>query len=142
MPRISKKTVASEHSVSSETLTFFAILVVLGILIIGGAVMVGKSDGGVINVPDTIDQANKTNRENDTGIEQVNAGSNAFQNMPNGGLVPAEHQPPKKAPVTEIEQTGTSTEATQDSATTTPEGATEESVSDETSSESAEATTP
>lgn len=136
MPRVSKKTIIidNERPTRSGTPAFFAILVVLGIVVIGGAVMLGRSDGGEIDVSATINQANQVNRDNNTGIEQVETANATFQSMENGGLVPQENQT-NAQPVPEVVEvatsTGTSTESVATSsspmnATTTNE--TQESV--------------
>ena len=115
MPRVSKKTIVidNERPARSGTPAFFAILIVLGIAVIGGAVMLGQSDGGEIDVSATINQANQINRDNNTGIEQVQTTNATFQSMENGGLVPQENQT-NTQPVPEVVEiatsTGTSTE--------------------------------
>ncbi|QQR64593.1 hypothetical protein IPH92_03460 [Candidatus Kaiserbacteria bacterium] len=117
MPRVSKKSVVEAPTRSSHTLTpgFIAGLVGVGVLVIGSAVMIGRSDSGAINVSATITESNQVNAENGTG-EQVNVGNPALQNLPNGGLVP-QGTPPEQVPVVE-EIPATTTDA---SASTTSE---------------------
>ncbi len=117
MPRVSKKQIEEPTSVRSGTPAFVAILFFVGIFVTGGAIMIGRSDTGEIDVTSTINQANVTNAENGTG-EHVNAGNPALQKLPNGGLVVAENQPPATTPVTET-VTGTTTDTTSDSGTST-----------------------
>lgn len=117
MPRVSKKSVEEAPARSSRTLTpgFIAGLVGVGVLVIGGAVMIGRSDSGAIDVSATITESNQVNAEKGTG-EQVNVGNPALQNLPNGGLVP-QTTPTEQTPVVE-ETPATTTDAT---ASTTPE---------------------
>ncbi len=118
MPRVSKKTAVEAPIQKERALTpaFIAGLIGAGVLVVIGAVMIGRSDSGAINVPDTINQANIEHAENGGG-EQVNIGNPALQNLPNGGLVPQE-TPIAQAPVIE-ETPATTTDAT---ASSTPEG--------------------
>ena len=110
MPRVSKKTIVidNERPLRSGTPAFFAILILLGIAVIGGAVMLGGYDGGEIAVSATINQANQINRDNNTGIEQVQTTNATFQSMENGGLVPQENQT-NTQPVPEVIEVATST---------------------------------
>lgn len=100
MPRVSKKQIEEDQVlVRSTTPAFVAGVIVVGILVVGGAIMIGRSDNGEIDVASTINQANITNAENGTG-EQVNPTNPVFQNMPNGGLIPKGEQP-SEPPVAE-----------------------------------------
>ncbi len=117
MPRVSKKS-TEEASVRAEralTPAFIAGLIGMGVLVFIGAVMIGRSDSGEINVPATITEANQLHAENGGG-EQVNVANPALQNLPNGGLVP-QGTPPEQPPVVEEVQ-GTTTDAV---GSTTPE---------------------
>lgn len=72
-----------------STPAFVASLVFAGIVVIGGAVMIGRSDSGQINVSATINESNQQLSPDGTAQNaQVNAVPEAFKNMPNGGLVP------------------------------------------------------
>lgn len=96
-----------------STPAFVGVVVVLGILVIWGAVVFGQSDHGVINVADTINSSNQSNAEaQGDPNNNVQAVPEVFKNMPNGGLVPAENQEKPAEVVPE------NTEAT----TTNPEG--------------------
>lgn len=121
MPRVSKKAIVIDNEPESRSsgVAFYAILLVVGVMVVGGAVMIGKSDSGAIDVSATISQANQVNRENNTGIEQVNVPNPQLQNMPNGGLVPAENQG-GTSPTTEIPSSDIATS----SATSSPQDAT------------------
>lgn len=109
MFRVSKKQSEEKQGLArSGTPTFVAILFFVGLLVIGGSIMIGRSDNGEIDVTNAINQANVTNAENGTG-EQVNAGNPALQSLPNGGLVLPENQP-VQTPVVEEPVTGTTTD--------------------------------
>lgn len=132
MPRISKKTVVEEvstHTPRALTPAFIAGLVGVGVLVLIGAVMIGRSDSGAIDVSATITEANQMHAENGGG-EQVNVGNPALQNLPNGGLVPQE-TPVEQPPVVE-ENPATTTDAT---GSTTPEAVPPEESETETTPE-------
>ncbi len=122
MPRVSKKTVVDVPVRSERALTpaFIAGLIGAGVLVFVGAVMIGRSDSGEINVSATITDANEMHAEHGGG-EQVNVANPALQNLPNGGLVP-QSTPVEQPPVIE-ETPATTTEAT---ASTTAETSAEE----------------
>ncbi len=84
-----------------------------GIVVMGLAILIGKSDSGQINVAATIQESNQAQSE--SGGEQVSSVPQAFQNMPNGGLVPQENQvntPPAPEPseATVIDDTASTTQ--------------------------------
>lgn len=86
------------------------------VVIVVGAVFIGKSDNGQINVNAAIETSNQANI--DAGGDAANNVAlvrEDLRNMPNGGLIPQENQP---APETPPVETGTTTDA---SATSTPE---------------------
>lgn len=96
-----------------SSLGFTLGLVVVGIVVIGGAVMIGKSDTGPINVVATIQESNKNAASE--GREEVETTPPIFQSMPNGGLVAAENQEalapaPAEQPTEGASTTATSTE--------------------------------
>ncbi len=108
------------------TSAFVAVTLVVGVLVIGGAVFIGKSDTGEIDVSATIQNSNQAAIENGGDpADQVGTVSDAFRNMPNGGLVPqaAQETPPEPqtTPETEIgaDATGTSTDSVDGEAATT-----------------------
>ncbi len=77
-----------------STPVFIVSVIVLSIVVIGGAVFAGKSDSGQINVSTTIQNSNQVNREaNGDTATIVDAVPEAFRDMPNGGLVPQAEQP-------------------------------------------------
>ncbi len=107
-----------------KTPAFVAWLIFAGILITVGAVYIGKSDTGAIDVSSTIRNSNQALEE--SGGDQsghVDVVSQTFQNMPNGGLVPQsetgssenstqpEPQTSDTATTTDSAQTASSTEA-------------------------------
>ncbi len=87
---------------------------VVGLLISGVAIVYGRMDAGQIDVSATITNANNASTAAGEGPEnQVQAGSNAFANMPNGGLVGTDEVPPQPpAPQEVATTTATSTEET------------------------------
>ncbi len=90
-------------------------------VIIVGAVLIGKSDNGQINVNATIQNSNQANI--DAGGDPSNNVAlvrEDLRNLPNGGLIPQENQPETPAPAPEATQNdqGTTTEST-DTATST-----------------------
>ena len=130
MPRGRKKggdMEPSETSVSNGktrrmgTPAFVGSVFMAAAVVIGGAVFVGKSDRGEIDVSAAIQNSNQANR--DAGGDpshEVNAVPEAFRNMPNGGLVPQEHQPENTPPPEVTQPTDTSTTTEGSNATGTP----------------------
>lgn len=89
--RMARRKVTGEQvEERGNPLMFAGGIVGAGIVVMGIAVLIGKSDSGQINVAATIQESNQVQSE--TGGEQVNSVPQAFQNMPNGGLVPQENQ--------------------------------------------------
>lgn len=115
-----KKTIGDDARSKMGTPAFVSALLVGGIAVIVGAFFIGRSDTGQINVAATIQTSNEQG-----GGEAVGVVPEAFRNLPNGGLVPAENQetPPPAIPETVTDATTT--------ATTTDEG-TEEATDDAT----------
>ncbi len=114
-----------------SSLKFFGGIVVLGIIVVGGAIFIGRSDSGQINVSATIQESNQT--QSAEGGEQVQAVSQTFQNMPNGGLVPQESQPMNDSVQTEEVNTNENTDqsTTTEQTETTEGGDAEENTQDE-----------
>ena len=109
-PRASVKKVAITEK-GLRTPTFIGAVLLAGALVIGGAIFLGKSDNGEIDVTAAIQNSNQANT--DAGGDasgNVEAIPDTFKNMTNGGLVPQENQP---EPVPEV--------ATQGEASTTPD---------------------
>ncbi len=92
-----------------STPAYISLLVTATVIVIVGAVFLGKSDSGVINVNSAIQNSNQTDDDASNNVEVVPP---AFQNMVNGGLVPQENQPttPAPAPVVEATTTASTTE--------------------------------
>ncbi len=115
-----KRVVTTERSSRRMgTPAFVGVLVLVGIVVIGGAIYFGKSDSGEINVTAAIQNSNQTAIENGGDPNnQIETTSESFRNMPNGGLVPSGSapQPPVETKVEESEK-GTTTEATEEGVT-------------------------
>lgn len=92
----------------------------LGIAVLVGAVLLGRSDSGQIDVAAAVRDAGTVTDENGNQVPAVNVAGAEFRNMPNGGLVPQDpNAAPEPAP---IEDTASSTSESEDgSATTTPD---------------------
>jgi hypothetical protein len=119
MPRrkiIVEETVSSLPPKRKRPAAFLAVLVVLCIAITAGAIFVGTSDKGQINVSGVIQSSNQ--ERIDAGQEPLDAVSpnDAFKNMPNGGLVANESQPAQTPPPEAVDPNATAT------ATSTEEG--------------------
>jgi hypothetical protein len=93
---------------------YIAIIVVIGIILIIGAVMLGKSDDGQININQAINSANQANIEAGITGETVNTTPANLRNLPNGGLVPKDivERPPSPEETAE-EESSTSTDNTE-----------------------------
>ncbi|MFZ2253235.1 MAG: hypothetical protein WAW13_03630 [Minisyncoccia bacterium] len=105
------------------TPAFIGGVLTVGLLAIVGAVFIGTSDDGQINVTAAIQNSNQANT--DAGGDasgNVEAIPETFKNMPNGGLVSQGEQPAppvvEQAPEESISETGTTTSES-DVATTT-----------------------
>jgi hypothetical protein len=94
-----------------STPAYISILVTASVVVIVGAVFVGKSDSGAINVNTAIQNSNQADGDDSNDVEAVPP---QFQNMVNGGLVPQENVPvtpePTPLPVTESTTTASTTE--------------------------------
>ncbi len=112
-----KRVVTTESgSRKMGTPAFVGALALAGIVIIGGAIFLGRSDSGEINVAAAIQNSNQAAIENGGDPNnQIETTSEAFRNMPNGGLVPSgsSPQPQAETPVEETEAP-TTTEATEE----------------------------
>ncbi len=108
MPRREK--VQSAHTSFLSKYGFVISIVGIGLVVVGGAVFLGKSDSGQIDVTEAIESANQIRRESgDVTTEQVNAIPEVFKNKTNGGLVPQEA--PAETPAEVVaDTTSTSTE--------------------------------
>ena len=112
---MTRRTHISEKGIGTPA--FIGTVLGLGILIIGAAVLIGRSDSGQINVGAAVESSNQAN----PGNAQVAPVREAFKNLPNGGLVPTGGSEPQAAPapVPTAEDTPT---APEEAATTTTEG--------------------
>lgn len=92
----------------------------LGIAVLVGAVLLGRSDSGQIDVAAAVRDAGTVTDESGNQVPAVNVPGAEFRNMPNGGLVPQDpNAAPEPAPV---EDAASSTSESEDgSATTTPD---------------------
>ena len=126
MPR-KKEVVVEEEKQGLTTPAFISMLIFAGIVIVTGAVYLGKSDSGAIDVAGTIEHSNQVNREqgNDES-KQVDVVKQEFQNLPNGGLVPQKRQDTAQDNPQVVEgdvQNASSTGPGGESATTTEQSA-------------------
>lgn len=70
---------------------FIVGILISGFVIVAGAIFVGKSDTGEIDVTALIQNSNQANRDaNGDASKNVETVPDAFKDMPNGGLVPQE----------------------------------------------------
>ncbi len=109
-----KKTITEKRRNKMGTPAFVVSVMFFGVLVIVGAFFIGKSDTGQINVAATIQNSNQENG----GEAAVGVVPEAFRNMPNGGLVPAENQDPQPP----VEEVAPPTDAATTTATTTEDG--------------------
>ncbi len=150
MPRPRKNLTSAESGSSSEaepalrtrsrrmsTPAFISSVTFSVVLVIVGAIFVGKSDRGQIDVTATIQNANQANREayGDEAVI-VNTNAEALRNLPNGGLEPQPNQESTPAPQPQAEASTTTADA--ETATTTESGdaTTAETPNPDTSAES------
>lgn len=96
---------------------FVLMIVGLGIVVVGGAVFLGRSDNGQIDVVAAVQKAGTITDENGTVIDSTVAPA-TYQNMPNGGLVPQDGSV-HPAPPAPTEATTTATSTDEGTATTT-----------------------
>jgi hypothetical protein len=110
---------------------FVAVLVVVGLFVIVGAVLLGRSDSGQIDVNKAIENSNQSLRDaGGTGEGEVETVREVFRNKPNGGLQPQEGG--QSAPQ---ETTPSTDEVASTTATTTEEAISDEAVDGEEESE-------
>ncbi len=121
-----KKTIENSKNRMS-TPAFISSVIGVGFVIVIGAIIIGRSDKGQINVTATIQEANEKNTEaqgNSNGnVENV---PEVFRSLPNGGLQPQAPQPESQQPIV-VEPVASTTEAT--STVTEGEATTETSPS-------------
>lgn len=104
----------------------------MGVLVAAGAVMLGRSDAGQIDVAAAVREAGVQTDASGNQIAPVNIPGEQFRNIPNGGLVPQGEQGSTPAPEPEPA-------ATDENATTTEERSSEESVGGENAEDQTEA---
>lgn len=115
IPTSSKSTSTSSKAVRrSSTPAFIAGVLITGIIVIVGAIVVGRSDKGEIDVNKAIEKSNQANRESGNTAAVVETVPDQFKDMPNGGLVPQEGQPPAE------QQSSDTSTTTGNTASTTP----------------------
>ena len=118
---------AEKGAARMGTPAFLSVLVLTGIVIIIGAIFIGKSDEGQIDVSATIRNSNQANIDaNGDPNNNIGTVSDALRNMPNGGLVPQENQENNTPPVAVEESSVETSTTTEDTASTSPEDATSE----------------
>lgn len=78
-------------------------IVIVGAVLIIGAVMLGRSDNGEINVNEAINNANQANSENGNTGEAVSTVREDLRDLPNGGLVPQNPEATPPTPEPELE---------------------------------------
>lgn len=126
-----RPTKAVERVETSILSSFYVRLLIVGVIVLGGAFFIGTSDSGQINVASTIQSSNEAAVEaGGDPADNVPTAPSAFQSMPNGGLVPADPNA-QPAPAPEPEP------VPEDVSSTTPEGGSEEG--EESSPDGAEA---
>lgn len=153
-----KTTKAEPTKVISEnrdsSLKFYIALVAVAVVICSGAVFLGKSDTGAIDVTAAINNANQERRESNSDpanennqVGEVPNVREVHRKLPNGGLVPAASQEEKKPAPTpepaEDENSSTTEDGVEEGDETTAEEETQETpdeseASEETSEQAAE----
>jgi hypothetical protein len=124
MPRRERNPETRSTSGRSKSPALVVSIFVVGLIVSVGAVFMGKSDNGEIDVNSAIELANQTRHQTgDTSTADVETPTSAHRNMTNGGLVPQEGRPVETPPVIPEPETATETEATstESSDDTTPE---------------------
>jgi hypothetical protein len=95
-----KQPKAVERVDTSILASFYVRLFMVGFVVLGGAVLIGRSDSGQINVASTIQNSNDAAVEaGGDPADSIATTPSAFKNMPNGGLVPAGGDQQEVAPV-------------------------------------------
>jgi hypothetical protein len=116
--------IATRNVKRISTPVFLGSILVLGIIVITGAVLIGKSDKGQIDVTAALQNSNQMNSDAGNTAAHVDIPGEQFRNMPNGGLVPQENQPATQPPTEQVatttSETGTST-SSENSSTSTPD---------------------
>lgn len=135
MPRRSL-TKVTESSMGMRTPAFVGTLFFLGVFVVGGAIMIGRSDSGQINVAATIQSNNQAVIDAGGTVEEtVGTLPESLRNLPNGGLVPTDNVPePILNPTPETGSTTATTPDTEGDSNVSTETATEpqaESVTEE-----------
>ena len=113
--------VVSDSSRRMGNPAFIASLIMATVAVFVAAVFIGKSDSGEIDVSAAIQSSNQSGVDAEGNpVGQVNASTDAFRDMPNGGLVAQEQQPATPPPEAPAE-----TSSSTDAASSTPEAAAE-----------------
>lgn len=103
---------------------FIASLIMATVAVFVAAVFIGKSDSGEIDVSAAIQSSNQASVDADGNpTNQVSPTTDAFRDMPNGGLVAQEEQPATPPPEVPAE-----TSSSTDAASSTPEAVAEDAV--------------
>ncbi len=118
------KKVGEQSKKQMGKLAFFSSILGVGILLVGGAIFIGKSDTGEIDVHQAISNSNEINREeNGDSATIVNNVPNALRDLPNGGLVPQGEVNANPAPegVPPVAPATTTASTTEEQASTSPQ---------------------
>lgn len=104
------------------TPAFIGGVLTVGLLVMVGAVFIGKSDDGQIDVTAAIQSSNQANTDAGGDVsENVETVPDTFKNMTNGGLVSQGEQPApsvsENLPQETVTETGSTTEETEVTAT-------------------------
>jgi len=99
---------------SNKKLVVVSSVFVVGLVVTVGSILLGRADVGQIDVSATINNSNRASVDSgDTSKEATQPVSDAFANMPNGGLVPqAPGSAPEPIPEPEVASTTATTSDT------------------------------
>ncbi|HEX4799021.1 MAG TPA: hypothetical protein VFV22_00590 [Candidatus Paceibacterota bacterium] len=117
-----KQSILEEGAVPASRLRkgsgFVLMFLVVGVLVIIGAIFLGRMDTGVIDVNQAIELSNQSQRESG-GTGMVQTVPTEFQNQVNGGLVPTDNQSTQETVSGESASSTIATDATATSTATT-----------------------
>lgn len=117
MPRARKTSVykSTESDVRRRNAIFIVWAFIACLIIVTGAILLGKSDSGQIDINSVIRESNQTRQatqEDGTEVRKVEEIPEVFRNQKNGGLVPTDTPTETRTPPTETvsEESATTTE--------------------------------
>ncbi len=118
-----------------STPVFVIGILVATLVVVIGAIYIGKSDSGEIDVTSAINNSNQINREaNGDSSADIGTVPDTFRNLPNGGLVPDGNVPPVPQVPVEVSTTTEDLENSENASTTT-DGDTTDTEAPESSAE-------